>query len=400
MLDCLKKIIFAVEGRFFGGVRLNKPVFNCFHRDPASRKRALLVYRALPFHLERGHPALRYHQSLKQALQIATVLDEFGYTVDVVDIVDRKFQAEATYDLVINHRVDYAGLEKAFGPRTIKVYLASGTNHVVHNSNQALRARYYAERKGRQPTGLVWDKEEMPFLKIADAMAGFGNKFTTGSWRSAFPKRIYDFNNYSFPELKPVPRNWEEARSNFLFLGSRQQLGKGLDLLLDAFSQCSDLHLYICSKYQDEPDFCEVYRKELFHSSNIHPCGWVDIGGPKFRRLVTRCGYVILPSCSEGSPGSIINAMGTGMVPIVTKEAGVDTDDFGFCLPDFRVETISETVRTASQMPPEELALRSRKALEAVAEQFSQDAFIKRWRQIISDIIETFEKQSDHGDTV
>ena len=49
---------------------------------------------------------------MKQALQIANLLGEYDYIVDVVDVTDRKFVATKAYDLILNHRVDDVGHEK------------------------------------------------------------------------------------------------------------------------------------------------------------------------------------------------------------------------------------------------------------------------------------------------
>jgi hypothetical protein len=392
MLDLLKKVIFAIEIRVFQGRRLTRPVFNFFRRDPASRKRALLVYRVIPFHLGKDHPAFRYHQNFKQAMQIATVLDEAGYLVDVAEMGDRKFRAESPYDLVMSHRVDYEGLEKAIGPGTMKVYLSAGMNHIAHNRNQEIRAEYFLERKGKKLRNLPRDQEDMPFLKIADAVVGFGNDCTRNSWKSAFAGPIYNFENYSLRWLQPERRDWDSAKLNFLFFGSHLQLSKGLDITLDVFSQFKDVHLFVCSHYQKDADFCKIYDKELFHTANIHPCGWIDIGGRKFKELVAQCGFVILPSCSEASAGSVVNAMATGLIPIVTPEVGIDMDDFGFCLSDFRVETIAEVVRSVSRMSAEELVLRSQKVLDVSANRLSEEAFLKRWREIIGDLVQTSRK--------
>lgn len=387
MSELLKRIYFHLEERLLGR-RRKQPVFNaCGRSEPGGGRRALLVYMARPFRLPKHHPAFRHHQNLRQATQIAAVLDSFGYTVDAVDLGDRAFRPARPYDLLINHRVDYAGLEKALGPHTLKLYLWSGMNHIVHNQNQQARVQYFTQRKGHSPTDLIWDREDMPYLKIADALVGFGNEFTRASWRSVFSGPAYAFGNYSLEVPQITDRDQAAARNHFLFFGSRQQVGKGLDLLLDVFPKLPHLHLHICGRYKEEQDFCACYAQELFHTPNIHTYGFVDIGGRTFRDIVSRCGFVIHPSCSEGSPGSVINAMATGLIPIVSREAGLDVGESGFTLPDYRIGTIAELVKLVSALPADQLAACSQGILKISSERYSQGRFIERWHEIVGALV-------------
>ncbi len=124
---------------------------------------------------------------------------------------------------------------------------------------------------------------------------------------------IYPFNNYSFRETSPVDwKNYSHARYNFLFFASRSQMQKGLDLLLEVFAKLPHLHLFVCSKFGGEPDFCACYRKELFETLNVHPVGWIPVNGPEYQQLVERCGFVIHPTCSEGQAGSVVQCMHSG----------------------------------------------------------------------------------------
>ena len=394
MKDSLQKILLKLEMKFWNR-RLKRPVLNVNRlADPSSKRSALLVYLALPFHLKEGHPAFHYHQNLKQSLQIASLLGEFGYSVDVVDIQDKTFRPTRKYDLVLSHRIEIAGLEEAIGKGTKLIYLSSGMNHLVHNENQRKRLEYYRLRRGCELKNLVWDDEQIPFLKRADALVGFGNRVTMDSWGRSFSGPRHGFSNYGFAEIPYVKKNWKEARRNFLFLGSGQQLGKGLDLLLEIFPKHPELHLYICSTYKHETDFCRHYQRELYETKNIHPCGWIDIGGKRYLQLAAKCGFVVLPSCSEGSPGSVANAMAAGLIPIVTREAGIDTENFGFTFPDDRIETIESALCELSQINAEALEQRSLLTRHIAETRFSESAFITRWREILRDVHNEFQQRA------
>ena len=56
---------------------------------------------------------------------------------------------------------------------------------------------------------------------------------------------------------------------------------------------------------------------------NIHPVGWVTVNGSEYNELVRKCAFVILPSCSEGQSGSVVQCMYSGLfLCLVPEEAG------------------------------------------------------------------------------
>jgi glycosyltransferase involved in cell wall biosynthesis len=136
-----------------------------------------------------------------------------------------------------------------------------------------------------------------------------------------------------------------------------------------------------------------VYRKELYNTPNIHPTGWIEVNSALYNRLVDRCAYVIHPTCSEGQPGSVVQCMYSGLIPLVTKWAGIDTEDFGVTFDD-SLEALERAVVTVSQLPGEwhrQHGIRTRQVAE---EKYSEDAFINRWREILAEMVNGAEAKS------
>ena len=345
-------------------------------------KRALLIYIVRPF-LKRDDSS--GHQNRRQSKQIVNLLDQSGYVVDVVDIKNRTFRPDNVYDLVICNRV----IDTPLNNDAIRIYLATTLHHQAHNENLRKRhERLYKRRVCRLPLRRVYP-ERMPYVQKADAIVGFGNEFIMNSWRGAFNVPVYPFNNYGFKETEFVfdSKDFSTARRNFLFFASKSQMQKGLDLLLEIFPKYPHLHLYICSGYKREPDFCACYHKELFDTANIHPIGYVRVNGPEYNELVRKCAFVIAPSCSEGQSGSVVQCMHSGLIPLVTREAGLDTEDFGITFADDSLEEIERVIIEVSELPGSwhmERSVRTRKASE---EKYSEDAFMDRWRNILAEIL-------------
>jgi glycosyltransferase involved in cell wall biosynthesis len=338
--------------------------------------------------LSPGAPELLNHQNLRRCRSIAALLDEFGYVVDLVDVSDRRFTPDRTYDLVVKDRVRLKHVEPA-PTGTIRLLLATTTNHVVHNRNLRRRHELLFRRRGRRiQLRRIYD-EEMPYAVEADAIVGVGNDYTLGTWQENSNAARYPFNNCGFPDTRFIfeSKDFGTARRSFWFFASGSQVQKGLDLLLEIFPHLPDLHLYICSSYRREPDFCGSYHKELFETPNIHAMGRIAVNGPEFYELAARCAYIIHPSCSDGQAGSVVQCMHAGLIPLVTREVGVDTEEFGVTFADDSLEEIEKVIVRVAQLPEtwhREQSLKTRKIAE---EKYSEAAFMKRWREILKEVL-------------
>ncbi len=341
-------------------------------------KRALLIYIVKPFLLKDDDPYLLRHQHSKQCKQIAAILGDLGLVVDVVDIKDKKFRPSRDYALVICNRVTDIPLNKD----TLRIYLATTLHHKVHNENLSRRHKLLYERLGYRVRLRRVYAEVMPYVERSDAIVGFGNEFIMNSWREAFNVPVYPFDNYGFKETEFIldSKDFSTARMNFLFFTSSSQMQKGLDLLLEIFPKHPDLHLYICSDYEKEGDFCACYHQELYETPNIHPMGWVMVNGSEYNELVRKCAFVILPSCSEGQSGSVVQCMYSGLIPLVTKESGIDTEEFGITFADDSLEEIERVIVEVSEKPESWHRERSIRTRAVSEEKYSEDAFMDRWR--------------------
>jgi glycosyltransferase involved in cell wall biosynthesis len=389
----VKRLLLAAYSRLKRSVN-GQPRYRAFYNvnraiESDQSRRALLIYVVKPFLLKDADPRLLTHQNARQCKQIAALLGEFGYIVDAVDVRDQQFQPSREYDLVISNRIDSVGMELRFRAVRVKIYLATVTMHRVHNRNLRGRHERLSRRRDRKVQMRRVYTEMMPYVNISDAIVGFGNDSILGTWREEFKGPIYPFNNYGFKEtpFRLEDKDFAVARHHFLFFTSGSQVQKGLDLLLEIFPKLPHLHLYICSSFDSEPDFCECYRKELREKPNIHALGWLEVNSPAYHRLIRQCAYVIHPTCSDGQSGSVVQCMYSGLIPMVTREAGLDTEDFGVTFADDSLEEIERAVRQVSQLPKEwhlERSIRTREVAEA---KYSEEAFLNRWREILAEIL-------------
>jgi len=353
-------------------------------------KYALLVYLPRAFQMSPDDPAFLSHANLRRCRHIAADLGERGYIVDAMHKSDLRFRPRRHYTLVISERLDWKKIASRFRANATHVFLASSMNHVTHNGNVRRRHARLSER-GRSPVRVrrVYG-ENMPAVARSDALVAVGNAFTTGTWREAIEGPVYAFNGFALRAgILPhdTPKDFIRTRRRFLFFASSSQMQKGLDLLLEIFPRHPELQLYVCSQFANEEDFCSAYRQELFETANVHPLGWTTVNSPEFMELLRTCAFVIHPTCSEGQAGSVVHCMHSGLIPLVTREAGIDTGDFGLTLSNDSIEEIERTVLDMSQRPPEWLRDRSAKTARSAAALYTEETFRKRWADIVTEVL-------------
>ena len=179
-----------------------------------------------------------------------------------------------------------------------------------------------------------------------------------------------------------IPFDRREKKCNsFLFFASSGQVHKGLDLLLDIFSQKDfPCELYICSAYRNEPQFVAAYKKELFDMPNIHAIGFIATNSKRFADIVQKCAYLIVPSCAEGQMGSALTVMSAGVIPILSQECGFD-DDEAILLPDCKLETIKNIILEYSQKSMDWVDKKSHEVIDMTRKKHSKEMFIQSLRQ-------------------
>ncbi len=224
-------------------------------------------------------------------------------------------------------------------------------------------------------------------IEHADYATILGNQFTINTYLYA-NKPIFKIpisTTVTYPDL--INKNYESRRKNFLWLGSIGFVHKGLDLVLEAFLDMPDYHLYICGPISEDKEFETCYEKELYNTPNIHTIGWTDVSSPEFKEILNKCIALIYPSCSEGQAGSVITCMHGGLIPLISYESGVDVHDFGVILSDCSIHTIRKTIKDISSLDADKLKQMSYRAWEFARENHTRERFSEEYRKAILTII-------------
>lgn len=381
----LKKIILSIglqpselKGQFNGFLRNN--VIENYFKTNYSRN-ALISYIIVPF---KTKTEMTGHQNLWQALELAKQISDRGYNVDIIPYYDPYVHLRHKYDLVLaQFPKDTDCYSNYLNSNAIKIAYLTTSSPEFNNTSELERISRFEKRRGK----CVKPMRQLPDLSedfySYDAYFVMGNTITASTYNLDSKKIFYIVNNAS-KLIQPVSLENKKS-TNFLFLGSVGQVHKGLDILLEVFAKDDfPCDLYILGAYEHERDFYEEYEAELNAFSNIHSEGFVEITSPRYKELCEKCAYMIMPSCSEGMAGSVLDAMAGGMIPIVSKYCGFDESDGAIVLKDCSVDSVKQSILEYSKKTDNWIMDKSREIVAIAEEKYSREKFSQSVRNALN----------------
>ncbi len=364
------------------------------------QKAALVSYVTAPFK-EGSGSTLFTHAGVPKLM--ARALQELGYAVDIIEWSNTVWTPRKEYQLFIGHAGrNFERLAGKLGQSCTKIYFSTGTYWREHNRAEQQRFDALEARRGvRLPPDRPIEDSEEQANALADGIICLGNQAARDSY-GKFPV-VYALNNATYPlnlgqaaaqdYKKNHKKDHEQGRTNFLFLSSDGNVHKGLDLLLEVFSE-PDMQgvaeLTVCQRIR--PDFYALYRRELEETPNIHFAGHLDLQSGLFQEIAAKCTFLLHPSCAEGQPGAVLDGMRYGLIPVLTPENHIDVDTCGFLISPSLPE-MAEEVKRLSRLPAEECRRLAGNAQQVAATQFSEEQFFGNIKRSISEISSSHNQQ-------
>ena len=346
----------------------------------------LLAYILEPFLLKPGEAISTKHTHDWESLQIANTFRNLGYAVDVIDFRNFEFNPKKHYSFFVSARSYFTEIGQKLNQDCTKIVHLETSHFLFNNSAAYKRCLELQQRRGIALTSFKWVQPNLA-IEHADVATIKGNSFTVSTYSYA-KKPYFQTNN---PAVVFLPwqesKNFQACRNNFLWLGSTGFVHKGLDLVLEAFTEMPDHYLTVCGPISREKDFAKAFHKELYETANIHTYGWIDVGSREFIDLANRCIGIVYPSCAEGQAGSLINCLQLGLIPIASYQSGVDIGEFGVVLNECTIEEIKASVRRVSAYPEEKLKMMAKSAWKYAEKNHSREKFAEDYEKIIRAII-------------
>lgn len=350
-----------------------------------SDKNVLLSYITYPFKNDQKSQDFTSHTNRWECQQIASTWSKYGYNVDVIDWDNSTFLPKKEYSIFIDIHSNMERLAPILGRDCKKILHITGAHWKFQNSAEMKRL---SDLKSRRGIKLKPRRQVPPSLGIeyADCATILGNAFTQSTFAYS-GKPLYPIPLSTTVQFPYYEKDFTKIKKNFLWFGSSGMVHKGLDLVLDAFSELPDCNLTVCGPVDQETDFKKAYFKELYRSKNIRTLGFIDVRSAKFLEVIRNTNALIYPSCSEGQAGSVITCLHAGLIPIISYESGVDVDDFGIILQKSSVEEIVESIEMLLQKPTEELQRMSKSAWLYARTHHTQEKFAECYNAFVNHIL-------------
>lgn len=353
----------------------------------APKGNVLLAYIVEPFLLEDGETPSQAHTHHTESLLIAQVFLDRGYNVDVIDYRNGLFKPGKDYSYFVSARTNFVKLAERLNHSCIKIAHLD-TAHFLFNNTMAYRRLLELQQRRGITNSSIRIIEHNYAVESADYLTMLGNEFTRSTYSYAgkpiFPLPVPTPNTYPFSTEK----NFSRCKKRFLWLGSGGLVHKGLDLVLEVFSEMPEYHLTVCGPLDNgsEEEFRQAFYHELYETPNIDTVGWVDVSSRKFVDIASSCCALIYPSCSEGQAGSVVTSLQAGIIPLVSYESGVSVNDFGVVLDSCSHAEIRNSIQALSSKSDDELADMSRKAYDYARENHVREKYLQEFDKIVETI--------------
>lgn len=350
------------------------PLVSGLGASPATSGRALLDFIVDPFVPGFSAKTSRSHSNHWVTTTIVDTLGAAGYAVDVTDWRNMHPPLADDYDLVLGQGRAFERSCKNLRREIPRIYFGWGLYAGATQCALAERVQHVKKHRGIM-IHQTHPSDEGP--RFATEVWSMGNEYVFETYRRIASVPVFELPNPIVDGVQP-PRpgkDFQEARRHFMWMAAYGTLRRSLDVLLEVFEKTPDYHLWVCGGIEHEKSFFAAYRRELLELPNVHYVGWLDVAGDQYHEITHRCGYMLYPSISDGMPGSVVNAMAEGVIPILTDAAGMDCGGFGTRIPQIDHETIRQLIAEAAAIDPSDLARKSQEASRFAWKRYSKDAF-------------------------
>ena len=333
-----------------------KRIINLYHTKFTNN--ALLSYQPASFFLPRWFNRFKTDSIYERNRVIAKILKKNGFNVDVIFYKDYKFSPKKEYDLIFDIDVLYKSIyiKQNKKPKIILHYTTS--YYEFHNKQQQKRINNF-NLKTQKNINIERPLDTNNDGEFANIILSMGNDFTKSTFPKKLQSKVVSIPNFPMHYLSKYKKHKinEINKKNFLYMASRGSILKGLDILLDVFSRADmkNLNLYVCGSFENESQFMNYYSK-YFKLKNIHKIGWINLFKKEFHKIIDKCSFHIFPSCTEGMPGALISTMNVGIIPLCTKESGLNIQNNELIIEN-NPDSIVDVINKVSQMSLSELKL-------------------------------------------
>ena len=346
-----------------------------------SRKAPWVLVAYLPdvFYHQNDISYINAHQNKREALSMIPILNKLGYNVYVRHYEYSGEIPNYNFQIIFGHPPLIERAAEQF-PKAKMVMYATGCLYTHQNKQEIEITNAINKRYGFS----------IPYVRLvkpynchitSNKILLIGSKYTIETFPANTHSKITTIHQSSqtIRTLTPIIYSNE---NDFLFIGSCGNLLKGVSFIVDYFSTHPTKTIHIIGPIED---YLESIRETLPPNIILH--GWLDINSDKYLSIISKCNFIIYPSGSEGAPGSVINAMYNGIIPIVTRWSAFDEiSDYGFLMEGWDVKSIANGVNWSDSLDRDEVLYRKRKCAEFAKHTYNLATFSEEFEKFFRNI--------------
>ncbi len=354
---------------------------------------ALLSYITMPFTVLPWQINTDPHSSYWEVQEIARILSLHGFEVHVIDHKNTNFIPSKKYSLFIDIGKNLERLRDLLPTDCKKIFHIVSASPEFQNQAENKRLEYLETRSGIKLTPRRSETENKSAL-YADYLEGFGNETIKNSYRYT-NKPIYDIPISVAKTFDFTERNYDESKKRFLWFGGGGAILKGLDIVLEVFSQLPQLELAVVGPIKAEIEFYTTFKKffelpniKLYDRPKFKKDGEIYLNDTvNLKEFFTEFGFMIYPSASDTASGSVVQSMHAGIIPIITKETGLDERAPVIFLDNINIGFIRRTVFSLSQCNNTILKNLSMKVWDYARSKHTKNSFSIAYNEFIEKIL-------------
>lgn len=337
--------------------------------------RAPWVYIPYITHVFYDQSSIYQHQNQFEAIEIVKVFNQLGYNVYVQNYIsERELPQLRNVEIVFGLEPLFEKACKKYNPKH-KIYYATGA-YCDHQSNQVRKMTDYFNEKYN--TNIPYRRlvEHHNSTEIATHILLIGSKYTIKTFPTECQSKICIIHQSCQALTNFAVEEEEYKNSNhFFFMSSYGNMLRGIPLLLEFFANNPQFNLHLVGPIED--DVKDVIDGLNIPNITLH--GFIDVNSLHFYNIVRECNFIIYPSGSEGGvPGSVLNAMRFGLIPIVTPWAAFDEiEEYGYVMSNWSIESLENGIKWATSLQETKI-----KSLKQKCQKFTEITYnIEQYRR-------------------
>jgi hypothetical protein len=346
-------------------------------------KKILIAYITSPFLVENDFT----HQNYATSHLIAENFDQLGFNVDVIDHYNK--------DIVVNYE-EYACIfgfghvfEQSFYALTKPVHrllFVTGAHEDFQNamSLKSVKDFYHISQIWLPNEAKVLQNGTYYAMYSADAVIILARGFVYDDFRARYNGRLYSLNNNilgAFAKFKP--KTVASRSKDILFLSGAKQITKGLHIAMEVAKRRKDLNFYIVLPVMDQL-LEDYYHNDLYDNKNVFFFKNIRMDSEMMKEIIEKCSYSISPSYVDGFPGGTIEPMSAGLVPIVSKYCGFESQEFIIEMEELTADDLDLCINRALALPDVKYLQYSEEVKTYTCSNFSAQAVKENLGDILS----------------